>query len=421
MTHWFRKFAGITLLATSAMLLLSACGSSNSAGGVTTIEFFNQKTEMTATLRSIIKDFEKKNPKIKVTLSNVPNAGTVLKTRMLSGNVPDVINTYPQNIDYQEWAKAGYFQDMTHEAYIKNIKNHYAQQYAINGKVYNAPLTANVYGFYYNKTEFAKLGLKVPQTWGEFETLVKTIEAKGKTPFALAGTEGWTLNGYHQLALATVAGSADAANKILRYSPVNGIKLSNPVIQGDITRLNLLRGNNAAQKNWKGASYNDAVVAFTKGEALIMPNGSWANPVIKTQEPKFKVGTFAFPGKEKGQELTVGAGDMALSISATTKHKAAANKFVAYMASPAAMQKYYDVDGSPCSVIGVKQKTGDDTPLGGIAKLAFTKHQFVWMAQHWNSENDFFTLTTDYVTTGDKNNLVAEMNAFYNPMKANNN
>lgn len=85
------------------------------------------------------------------------------------------------------------------------------------------------------------MGLKVPETWAEFEALVKQIREQGKTPFALAGTEGWTLNGYHQLALATVAGSAKKANQVLRFSPVNGIKASNPVMQQDFNRLDLLR------------------------------------------------------------------------------------------------------------------------------------------------------------------------------------
>lgn len=420
MKHWLTKILGISLLAASTTLLLSACGSNqNSSNGITTIEFFNQKKEMSTTLQQIATDFEKKNPKIKVKVTNVPGAGDVLKTRVLAGDVPDVINIYPQNIDYREWAKAGYFEDMTKAPYLKNIKNNYAQQFAINGKVYNAPLTANVYGFFYNKTAFAKMGLKVPETWAEFEALVKQIREQGKTPFAVAGTEGWTLNGYHQLALATVAGSAKKANQVLRFSPVNGIKASNPVMQQDFNRLDLLRKNNAAQNNWRGASYNDAVVAFTKGDALIMPNGSWAYPVIQQQKPKFKVGTFAFPGKEKGESLTVGSGDLALSISSSSKHKAAAEKFVAYMTTPQAMQKYYDVDGSPCSVIGVKQ-AGVNSPLGGITKYAFTKHQFVWLAQDWTSENDFFTLTTNYLLNGSKSDLVNALNAFFNPMKASN-
>lgn len=418
MKKWLKRIALISLVATMA-LSLTACGQnkSSNSGKKVTIEYFNQKKEMSATLKEIIKDFEKKNPDIHVKEVDVPNAGTVLKTRMLSGDVPDVINIYPQNIDFQEWAKAGYFEDMTHASYIKNIKNHYADSFKINGKIYNAPLSANVYGFFYNATEFKRLGIKAPKTWAEFEQIVKKIKASGKAPFAVAGTEPWTLNGYHQLSLATVTGGAKQANQLLRFSAPNGIKVTNPYIQKDFTRLNLLREN--AQQNWRGASYNDAVVSFANGKSLIMPNGSWALPMINQQKPKFKVRTFAFPAAKAGHEMTVGSGDLALSISSKSKHKKAAEKFVAYMTTPAAMQKYYNVDGSPVAVKGVKQK-GTNSQLGGLSTLAFTKHDMVWLAQDWTSENDFFNLTASYLMTGNKQQMVNDMNTFFNPMKASN-
>ena len=418
MKKWLKRLAVTGLIATMA-LSLTACGqnSNQKSSKKVTIEYFNQKKEMSGTLKEIIKDFEKKNPDIHVKEVDVPNAGTVLKTRMLSGDVPDVINIYPQNIDFQEWAKAGYFEDMTHAPYIKNIKNHYADSFKINGKIYNAPLSANVYGFFYNATAFKKLGIKPPKTWGEFEQTVKKIKASGKAPFAIAGTAPWTLNGYHQLSLATVTGGAKQANKLLRFSAPNGIKVSNPYIQKDFNRLNLLREN--AQQNWRGASYNDAVVSFANGKSLIMPNGSWALPMIDQQKPKFEVRTFAFPAAKAGHEMTVGSGDLALSISSKSKHKKAAEKFVAYMTTPAAMQKYYNVDGSPVAVKGVKQK-GIDSQLGGLSTLAFTKHDMVWLAQDWTSENDFFNLTASYLMTGNKQQMVNDMNTFFNPMKASN-
>ena len=49
-----------------------------------------------------------------------------------------------------------------------------------------------------------------------------TIKEKGETPFALSLTQNdsWTLNGYHQLAWATVAGGFKAANDELVRSPM---------------------------------------------------------------------------------------------------------------------------------------------------------------------------------------------------------
>lgn len=414
---WYKKksLAAITGL---SLLGLSACSSQGeSTDGKVTIEYFNQKGEMVDTLREIAKDFEKENPNVHVKVVNVPNAGEVLKTRVLAGDIPDVVNIFPQSIEFQEWAKAGYFEDLSNKDYLKRVKNHYADKYAIDGKIYNIPYTANAYGIYYNKDKFKELGLKVPETWEEFEELVDTIIAKGETPFAIAGADTWTLNGYHQLALATATGGGKEANDYLRFSKPNAIKSSDSVLKDDFRLLDLFRKKGAMQTNWQGAGYTDVVGAFARGDALMTPNGSWAITAINAQDPKFNVGTFPFPGKQKGQSLTIGAGDLAWSISSSSKHKKEANAFVEYMSRPEVMQKYYDVDGSPTAIEGVKE-AGSDAPLAGLAELAFTDRHLVWLAQDWTSESDFYTLTGNYITTGNKEDMAKALNAFFNPMKA---
>lgn len=415
--RWYKK---ISLIATIGLFLfgLSACSSQEeSTDGKVTIEYFNQKGEMVDTLREIAKDFEKENPNVHVKVVNVPNAGEVLKTRVLAGDVPDVVNIYPQSIELQEWAKAGYFEDLSNKDYLKRVKNHYADKYAIDGKIYNIPYTANAYGIYYNKDKFKELGLKVPETWDEFEELVDMIIAKGETPFAIAGADTWTLNGYHQLALATSTGGGKEANAYLRFSKPNSIKSSDSVLKDDSRLLDLFRKKGSMQTNWQGAGYTDVVGAFARGDALMTPNGSWAITAINAQDPKFNVGTFPFPGKQKGQSLTIGAGDLSWSISSSSKHKKEANAFVEYMSRPEVMQKYYDVDGSPTAIEGVKE-AGSDAPLAGLAELAFTDRHLVWLAQDWTSESDFYTLTGNDITTGNKEDMAKALNAFFNPMKA---
>ncbi|CYH34627.1 sugar ABC transporter binding protein [Streptococcus pneumoniae] len=194
--------------------------------------------------------------------------------------------------------------------------------------------------------------MKVPETWDEFEQLVKDIVAKGQTPFGIAGADAWTLNGYNQLAFATATGGGKEANQYLRYSQPNAIKLSDPIMKDDIKVMDILRINGSKQKNWEGAGYTDVIGAFARGDVLMTPNGSWAITAINEQKPNFKIGTFMIPGKEKGQSLTVGAGDLA------------------------------------------------------------------WLQQYWTSEADFHTLTMNYVLTGDKQGMVNDLNAFFNPMKA---
>lgn len=411
---WYKKvtLAGLAILALSG---LAACQQGEqSSDGKVTIEYFNQKTEMAATLEEMAQEFEEKNPNIHVKVTTVPSAGIVLKTRILSGDVPDIVHIYPQNMDFQEWAKAGYFQDLTGKDYLSRIKNNYAEKYAINGKVYNVPLNANVSGIYYNKTQFKKLGLEEPKTFEDFKNIAKKIKDNGLTPFAIAGSEGWTLNGYHQLSLITTTGSGEKANEYLRFSQPNSIQATDSILEEDGKKMDLLSEN--AQDGWRGASYNDAVVAFSSGSALMMPQGSWALAAIKQQDPEFEIGMFAFPGNEVEREVTVGAGDLALSVSATSKYPKETEKFIEYITSAPAMQKYYDIDGSPVSVEGVQ--ANPESPLAEISKLAFTDKHYVWLGQNWNSEEDFFNLSATYLMDQDLDNMANNLNAFFNPMKA---
>ncbi|WP_153055664.1 extracellular solute-binding protein, partial [Streptococcus suis] len=84
----FLKCASVCAFAS----FLVACGNASGGSDKVEIEYFSQKPEMQATLQEIIDDFEKENPTIDVKFSNVPDAGTVLKTRMANNEAPDVIN-----------------------------------------------------------------------------------------------------------------------------------------------------------------------------------------------------------------------------------------------------------------------------------------------------------------------------------------
>ncbi|MCH4169042.1 MAG: extracellular solute-binding protein [Streptococcaceae bacterium] len=396
--------------------LLAACGSSGGSSSKTEIEFFSQKPEMSKTIKEIAKDFEKENKDITVKVVDVPSPGDVLKTRISSNDTPDIINVFPQNADFQEWAKAGEFEDLTGKDFMSNIKEGVAETYAIDGKVYSAPLDSNAWGFFYNATAFEKLGIEAPTTWTEFEAVVKKINAADEAPFALSLAQGdaWSLNGFGQLAWAEATGGFDGAQNALRFSDKGSIKTSNSDFEAVINQLDILRNN--GQNNASGATYNDAVTAFATGKALILPQGIWALPAIQQQNPDFEIKSFAYPGATADDAMSVGAADMALSISSNSKHKEEAEKFLEYFSSAEVFQKYYDVNGEPTSVVGVE--TEDKFPeTEGITRLTFTDKQFVWLQSKWDSEADFHTLTADYVRDGDAQAMADKLNVFFDSMK----
>lgn len=114
--------------------------------------------------------------------------------------------------------------------------------------------------------------------------------------------------------------------------------------------------------------------------------------------------------------MTVGAADLALSISAKSKHKEAAEKFVEYMTTKEAMQKYYDKDGAPTSVTAVDQE-GKFPETQGITQYVFTDRQIVWLQKEWTSEETFHHMTVEYVNSQDKQQLADNLNNFFDTMK----
>lgn len=412
------KFKSLLKAATTVAFasVLVACGnSSSSSSSVTEVEFFSQKPEMQATLQEIVDDYNKSQDEVKVKLTSVPDAGTVLKTRIANGEAPDVINIYPQNADFKGWAADGQFVDLTDELDILgNLNEGAAEAYAVDSKIYNVPLTTNVSGIYYNKDAFDKLGIEVPKSLAEFQEIVKKIKDDGQTPFAEALGDPWTVNGYAQLAWIQSAGSPQAANDYLRFSDKGAIK-SDEVTKNVAAYLDLLAGN--GQSNSDGALYADTVAVFAEGKALMMANGSWALTVIKQQEPDFEVGFFPMPGlTADAPVMTVGAADMAVSISADSENIDASKDFVKYLSSTEAMQKYYDVDGSPTSVKGVETE-GKFEELADVAKLAFTDQQAIWLHSEWTSEETFWDANVSYIKNKDLTAYTDALNTFFDTMK----
>ena len=125
------------------------------------------------------------------------------------------------------------------------------------------------------------------------------------------------------------------------------------------------------------------------------------------------------PGKEKGQSLTVGAGRLSmvyLSYYQTSKR----SQCLCGIHDPSGShaKKYYDVDGSPNSDRRGQTSRRGFTACWDDQICLYGSSLSLVLQQYWTSEADFHTLTMNYVLTGDKQGMVNDLNAFFNPMKA---
>jgi len=342
---------------------------------VVEIEFFNQKSEIVDFINDLIVDFESENPGIKVTQTQVPDAKTVLNSRIASGDVPDVVGCYPDEAEFQAMVSGDTFADLTGDAVLENVDSSFLEDIKIDGKDYNVPLTLNSWGIYYNKTQFKALGLEVPTTWDDFIDVCETIKATGITPLATSLKEGWTTGHIGEAVALSIAGADGACDFFADPS----VKFEDSVYYGEfINRLDTFA--DYSKPDASSTSYADAAGEFARGEALMMPQGIWTLPMFQQAGMTDEIGMFPLPNDEGKGVIQFGV-DLAVSISADTPHLEEAKAFAAFLASPKAAQYLADKEGSPSTITGV---TTDVPETEGVTSLLFeTGRNEKWYHFSW--------------------------------------
>lgn len=150
------------LLACSLLLaaLTAGCGdNSDNANGVKTVHIYQFKVEISEALASLKTEFEKEHPDIKLEVQSVGGGtdyGASLRAKFSSGDEPDIF-TIGGNNERDMWME--YLEDLSGEAWAKDVKPLAAEQMTADGKLYGMPMNLEGYGFIYNKDLFKKAGI----------------------------------------------------------------------------------------------------------------------------------------------------------------------------------------------------------------------------------------------------------------------
>ncbi|WP_236345264.1 ABC transporter substrate-binding protein [Paenibacillus plantiphilus] len=391
------------MLAVSAGCSSSSNGNTNQEGQGTTddntkkvtIELFNQKSEIKDNLNQIIKDFNVENPNIEVKQVQVPDSRKVLYARMASNDMPDIMSIFPNESDFRTQAKSGYFMDLTGSDILANINPTFLDDVKYEGKDYSVPLTMNAYGIYYNATQFEKLGLKVPTTWAELEQTAAAIKEKDLIPFATSFKAQWSVG--HLTETLMVNGSGlDPVNQF--FADTSAKAGDSAVFQKLTAQMEFIRDN--SQPDAPGHDYADAVNLFATGEALMLPQGIWAVPMIQQAGMQDEYKMFPVPNDD-GKGIVVGGIDYALAIAAKSKHPEEAKKFVKFMTEQKTAQYLADNEKSPSTINGVKAdapQTEDVTKLLTEEGRYYPWPHFNWQAgqdSNWGAETSAYMIIKD--------------------------
>lgn len=337
---------GTAIITALSSLLLTGCGNNDKYEGKTVITMVQYKPEAVEAFDEMAEKFNESQDEIHLEIESPNDAMTVLKTRFIRNDYPDIIGI-GGDINYSNFLDAGMFMDVSDFEGVSDIKQAYMDivdelEFIPEDGVHALPYVANCGGILYNRDMFEENGWKIPTTWTELMSLCETIRSSGKNPFYFGFKDTWTcLAPWNALAVGLtdpdVCSQVNSGETTFSdaYSEV-AEKMKELVAYGE--------------SNPYAYSYNDACTAFARGESAMFAIGSYAVPQIQSVNPDINIDSFTFPANEDANDNVLNSGvDLLLAVMNTCKNKEAAYKVLDFMYQDDTIQIYLDNQNAiPC-------------------------------------------------------------------------
>lgn len=337
----------IALVATG----LFAAGSAEAKPKTVELEYFSQKPEAEKVMDQLIAKFESENPGIKITQTQTPDAATVMRTRIATGDVPDIINSFPAEAMYKNLFADGYFVDMTNQEFLKNVPESTLEIIRHQGKIYALPMTLSVYGIYYRKDIFAKYGLSAPTDYAEMIQAAKVLKANGIIPFSFANKDIGNIAQRTERLLGVVNNTIDDEFRKIGRGELRAQDSKSLRAFAEMMLETLAYG----QPDSLAIDYEQSIADVVNGKAAMTISGTWALGTMRTHNPDIDkdIELIPFPNPIGKTNVPINV-DTSFSVSASTKYQEEAMKFVKFMSETENAQIYADLEKSPNIIKGVQ-------------------------------------------------------------------
>jgi alpha-glucoside transport system substrate-binding protein len=202
--EFIARAMAVGLSASASASLLAACtgeaaGNSSAPTVTNLVNVLNVWTgEEQASFQAVVTPFESENS-IKVTLETTRDLDTVLTSRILSNNPPDIA-VLPNPAKMQQLAAQNQLVPLNHMLDMHTITASYSSGW-INLGTYKGSMYALFYKaankgtIWYDPKQFHALGIQIPATWQDLIALSNIIATEGKYPWSMgvySGTSsGW--------------------------------------------------------------------------------------------------------------------------------------------------------------------------------------------------------------------------------------
>jgi multiple sugar transport system substrate-binding protein len=323
----------VTALALSAVLVVGAqarvamTGKSPAAklkapSGTVVLNGWQSSPQEEARLAKVVKDFEKKYPKIHVNYQSFNNYQATMLAKFASRKPPDVF--YVDAADFADWVRQGVLQPLDSYAKASKFSSKPFYPNLLNTFKYKG----HIYGY---PKDWSSLGMEVntkllgnnpvPKTWAQLTSVAKKINVPGGKPICLSADWARLMAFVYQ---AGGNGQFRSANSAAFRTAVNYY-------------VGLIKQGLAATPDKLGSSWCGE--AFGKERAAIIFEGNWMFPTMVSY-PNVQFTTAPLPKDKKRGNL---AFVVSYSMAKDSKNKPAAWTLLKYLVGKTGMQQWINL------------------------------------------------------------------------------
>lgn len=358
------------------------------------IELVQYKQEALRTFDALAKKFNETHKNIHLTISSPNEPMTILKTRFIRENYPDIIGI-GGDMDYSNFQDAELLADLTGYKGLAKIKKAYIDiidnlKFVPRPGVFGVPYMANAAGVLYNKDIFDAHGWKIPESWPEFMKLCDDIQSVGIRPMFFGFKDTWTTLAPWN-ALAVDIAPADVCQNV-NLGNTTFTKEYHEVAEKIFALLKY------AEEGPFAYGYNDACTAFARGESAMFVIGNYAIPQILSVNPKLNIDSFVMPGRNDSNHTLNSGVDIMFCVMDSCPNKEAAYEVLDFLLEPENIQAYVDEQNSvPCQIGEFRL-----TPmLNGMKKYIDAGRMSDYHDHHYPSEMAVDAQIQTYLIHGD--------------------
>lgn len=397
-----KKWIAITMSVVLVAGMLSGCHVTREESGVTEITIVQYKPEAVGYFDRLEEEFNATHEDIHLTIESPNDAMTILKTRFIRENYPDIIGI-GGDANYSNFVDSDILMDISDYEGLSRVKQSYIDileglEFVPTEGTYGVPYVANAAGVLYNRDMFEEHGWTIPETWDDFMKLCETIEGEGIQPLYFGYRDTWTCLAPWN-AIAVSLAPSDVCAQVNRGETTFTDEYD--MVADRIEEL-LQYGESGPF----AYSYNDACIAFANGEAAMYTIGSYAVPQIQSVNPDLNIDSFVMPASNNAEENILNSGiDLQFCITKECKNVDAAYEVLDFLLEHDNIQAYLDDQNAvPC----IDEEFELASMLDGMASYIEEGKMADFHDHHYPAEMAVDGMIQSYLLNGDKEAFLSQ-------------